>query len=63
MTCHLDKDNANAYHPIIMILAYMKMCQFFAIGLFVRGVRCVLRTVHVCVSLKLSMWNRVVQNA
>ena len=33
------------------------MCQFFAIGLFVRGVRCVLRTVHVCVSLKLSMWN------
>ena len=42
---------------IIMILAHLKMCQFFAIGLFVRGVRCVLRTANVCVSLKLSMWN------
>ena len=31
------------------MIAHLKMCQFFAIGLFERGVR--------CLSLNLSMWN------
>ena len=49
--------NANAYHPNNNDTSAFENVPIFCNRTFVRGVRCVLRTAHVCVSLKLSMWN------